>query len=728
MDLLIQESEWGQRNSMLEEKDFELLDESPKAEEIVDNETITQDDFTLTQVDSTVHEQKFQTKPTTFFKDSLKRFAKNKSSVVAAYILGGLLLLSFLVPVFDKSDLSSDNPNRAYETYLAPKLFKAGTGFWDGTQKYKNIPVDISAMPEAKTEEEKQQNWWPSSESFPQRSAISKKKFTEEKYTNDLSSFGKEGYVQFGYNDTYKVGEPISFASKVIPSLTLSENLYLTKFDTYDAEKLKVVEGKTNVRLPDEHSLGETALYFLYEGEDEQHQVVTKEVKVVDYAGVHDIGSAVTASKKDKVDLASIIKTETGETTFTNASFAVRMEVTNKKKTCALIKALAFESESTDEDIQKIFTDMSFVDATKALTFGIDDGYKYWSSTGTRNIYLSKAHFCSFVYDTYEAKFGKTEESNFPITTLLKYQKNGWISFKDKDGVDSLWEIEDGDQAGFYFDKDTFTCTILNEEKCPLAKPIEASDFYGYSTPGALQVKATVYKYKMMNYSKVPSYLMGTDKSGRDMFKYVFEGLRTSLLLGFVTFIVCFTFGLIWGSISGYFGGTVDLLMERFTDILTGIPWFVMMTLIVLHMGSDFKTFAIALCATGWVSTASRTRTQFYRFRGREYVLASRTLGASDARLIAKHILPNGLGTIITGSVLMIPDVIFTEASISYLGLGLKGLSSLGVILSDNQAELMTHPFLLLFPAIVIALIEISFNLFGNGLRDAVNPSLKGGE
>ena len=708
---------------MLEEKDFELLDESPKAEEIVEEE-ITQEDFTLTQVDSTVHEQKFQTKPTTFFKDSMKRFAKNKSSVVAAYILGGLLLLSFLVPVFNKSDLSSDNPNRAYETYLAPKLFQAGTGFWDGTQKYKNIPVDISMMPDAKTDEEKQLNWWPSSESFPQRSAISKKKFTDEKYTNDLSSFGKEGYVQFGYNDTYKVGEPISFASKVIPELDLSEKLYLTKFDTYDAEKLKVVEGKDNVRLPDEHSLGETALYFLYEGEDEQGKKVTKEVKLVDYAGTHDIGSAVAASKKDKVELTSLIKDATNETTFKNASFSVRMEVNNKKKTCALIRAIAFESETTDEDLQAIFTDMSFADATHALMFGLDDGYKYWSSTGTRNIYMSKAHFCSFVYDTYEAKFGKVEDGNFPITTLLKYQKNGWISFKGTNGVESLWE----EDSGFYFDAATFKCTILDEEKCPLAKPIEASDFYGYSTPGALQVKATIYKYKLMNYSKIPTYLMGTDKSGRDMFKYVFEGLRTSLLLGFVTFAVCFTFGLIWGSISGYFGGTVDLLMERFTDILVGIPWFVMMTLIVLHMGSDFKTFAIAMCITGWVTTASRTRTQFYRFRGREYVLASRTLGASDARLIARHILPNGLGTIITGSVLMIPDVIFTEASISYLGLGLKNLSSLGVILSDNQAELMTHPFLLLFPAVVIALIEISFNLFGNGLRDAVNPSLKGGE
>ena len=224
----------------------------------------------------------------------------------------------------------------------------------------------------------------------------------------------------------------------------------------------------------------------------------------------------------------------------------------------------------------------------------------------------------------------------------------------------------------------------------------------------------------------MPRFLLGTDKSGRDMFIYVFEGLRTSLLLGIVTSAICFLFGLLWGSISGYFGGTVDLAMERFTDILSGVPWIVVMTLTIIHLGSTFFTFALALCLTGWIGTSHLTRTQFYRFRGREYVLASRTLGASHARLIAKHILPNAIGTIITSAVLMVPSIIFSEATISYLGLGFKNLASLGVILSDNQVELTNHPYLLIFPATIIALLMISFNLFGNGLRDAVNPSLKG--
>ena len=122
------------------------------------------------------------------------------------------------------------------------------------------------------------------------------------------------------------------------------------------------------------------------------------------------------------------------------------------------------------------------------------------------------------------------------------------------------------------------------------------------------------------------------------------------------------------------------------------------------------------------------TRSQFYRYRDREYVLASRTLGAKTPRLIFRHILPNAIGPIITSSVLMVPSTIFSEATISYLGLGLQAVDSLGVILSETQKTLSVYPYQLLIPAIIISLLMICFNLFGNGLRDAFNPSLKGAE
>jgi len=135
---------------------------------------------------------------------------------------------------------------------------------------------------------------------------------------------------------------------------------------------------------------------------------------------------------------------------------------------------------------------------------------------------------------------------------------------------------------------------------------------------------------------------------------------------------------------------------------------------------------------TGWIGMASRVRMQFYRFKGQEYVLAARTLGAKDSRIIWKHIFPNALGTIITGSVLAIPGVIFSESMLSFLGIinfaTDPKLMSIGTMLSQGSKYLTTYPHVLLFPAVFISLLELSFNLFGNGLRDAFNPSLRGVE
>ena len=233
-----------------------------------------------------------------------------------------------------------------------------------------------------------------------------------------------------------------------------------------------------------------------------------------------------------------------------------------------------------------------------------------------------------------------------------------------------------------------------------------------------------VMGYRMMGYENMPKYLLGSDGNGYDLITISFNGLRTSFILSIIVSAICLSFGLVWGSISGYFGGNVDLFMERFVEILGGVPFIVVMTLAILLLGNNIITFGMALCLTGWMGTAGTTRTQFYRYKGREYILASRTLGASDMRLIFKHILPNALGTIVTGSVLKIPGVIFSEATLSYLNLGLQGSNSFGNILSNNQKFITSAPMLIVFPAIVISIIMISFNLFGNCLRDALNPSL----
>lgn len=682
---------------------------------------IKKEDFVLTQQNTKVHDQKFQTRPTTFLKDSLKRFSKNKSSVVATGILGALLLLAIIVPIADRNDVSVSHPEMIY---LEPKLFNAGTGFWDGTKSWTNIPVDNSADPEGAN---KEANWWPNPERFV-KSAVTKKKFSDLTYTTQPSTYGSHGFMQIGYySDLGDSEEFIEYKTQTMTAeFDVDVNHYLTMFDTYDVNKLQMIDDKTN-KVPDNYTLGQASLYFSYLGGAEAKEYI----EILPYKEAYSIGSEIKELAESKVNISEIIKKALvdkgiSQTKFKQSSFVVRLK--NEKKhvnTCALIRGIGFSTESSNKDFVEQFTAPTFADATKCIlqesTVDSKTNYKYWSVSkyGNKLLFKSQVYYCSFVYDSYEAKLGNKVDNMFPESDLATWASNGWLDWN--------YDTIPNSEGEWVVIPSTFVCDILDPNKCPLTKPLEISDLHVDQSDGVVYyVKAEVTQYKMYGYSSMPIFLFGTDKTGRDMFKYVFEGLRTSLLLGIITTAVCFLFGLLWGSICGYFGGTTDLVMERFTDILSGIPWIVVMTLVIIHMGSNFFTFALALCLTGWIGTAATTRTQFYRFRGREYVLASRTLGASDARLIAKHILPNAMGTIITSAVLMVPSVIFSEATISYLGLGLKNLSSLGVILSNNQSELTTNSYLLIFPSVIIALLMISFNLFGNGLRDAVNPSLKG--
>lgn len=231
-----------------------------------------------------------------------------------------------------------------------------------------------------------------------------------------------------------------------------------------------------------------------------------------------------------------------------------------------------------------------------------------------------------------------------------------------------------------------------------------------------------------------PNHLFGTNQFGQDIFVCLASGARLSFILAFSVSAINFVIGVIYGSVEGYYGGAVDLILERVSDILSSVPFIVVATLFNLHLADKVGpliSLLFAFVLTGWTSIAYRVRTQFYRFKGSEYVLAARTLGASDSRLIFRHILPNSLGTIITGTILTIPGVIFNESMLSYLNiidLQTSGMTSIGTMLSGGNAYLSTYPHIIFFPALFIALLEISFNLFGNGLRDAFNPSLRGAD
>ncbi len=249
------------------------------------------------------------------------------------------------------------------------------------------------------------------------------------------------------------------------------------------------------------------------------------------------------------------------------------------------------------------------------------------------------------------------------------------------------------------------------------------------------RIRVLYHNYYIYNNGFEPNYIFGTDSQGYDLALRMADGVRLSLIIALIVSAVNFVVGAIWGAISGYYGGVVDLTMERITDILNGIPSIVVMSLFQIHLAQKvgpIPSLLFAFFLTGWIGMSSRVRTQFYRFKNQEYVMAARTLGANDWRIIWKHIFPNTLGTIITGSVLAIPGVIFTESMLSYLGivnLGGQDITSLGTLLSAaSQTSWQNYPHLMIFPALIISLLMICFNLFGNGLRDAFNPSLRGVE
>lgn len=229
-----------------------------------------------------------------------------------------------------------------------------------------------------------------------------------------------------------------------------------------------------------------------------------------------------------------------------------------------------------------------------------------------------------------------------------------------------------------------------------------------------------------------PLFLLGTTDSGQDILTCLSSGARFSFILAIVVAAVNLTVGAIYGAIEGYYGGKIDLVMERIVDLLASIPFMIVITLLKYHLNvSHIIILFISFFLTGWTGMAGRTRMQFYRFKNQEYVLVARTLGARDRRIMFKHIFPNAIGTLITSSVLVIPSVIFSETSLTYLGiidLNTGNLTSVGTLLAKGQTFLFTYPHIILFPSIFISLLMLSFNLFGNGLRDAFNPSLRGNE
>ncbi len=623
--------------------------------------------FELTQQNKVLHDVKFETKTTTYAKDAFRRFCKNKSSIVAAIIIGLLLILAFTVPILSPHDLKTPHIK---QSFLSPRIFKAGSGFWDGTKKFENIIYDPATESPAGFKE----------------SAIVKVYKVDDVYLNDSSIYSHGGIFIFEGSkakktegtytyDFMKHKNPVPFTKEIGIKVTV-------KF----ADQSEI---QTDVNKTPEYRI------VLQKNSETDNYIVLRDwtTNVEDFE--FDISAYLTEHNIDLINGYIRFDIKSDGISPYGALYIESFEYTTN---------LDPEAEENEEFLEYL-DDINITDAnaTKLLP---TTAAGYWHSTGTMRVIKTYVSYWTFLYDQYEDKLGFASDYEIGKSVMEGYIANGWCTYDFSVGPSSFVKLSD-------------RCPIeeINEQKSATIAGNEV-----------INLVCDVQVYKVLGFKNMPHFILGTDSSGFDLFTRAFSSLRTSLAVAIIISTVCLTFGLFWGSISGYFGGNVDLAMERFCEILGGMPWIVLMTLIIIKWGNSIGTFAIASCLTGWLGTAGLTRTQFYRFKGREYILSSRTLGSSDMRLIFRHILPNALGTIVTGSVLRIPLVIFSEATLSYLGLGLQGVQSFGVILSDNQQYINSYSYLILFPAFIISLLMISFNLFGNGLRDALNPSLKGSD
>lgn len=244
---------------------------------------------------------------------------------------------------------------------------------------------------------------------------------------------------------------------------------------------------------------------------------------------------------------------------------------------------------------------------------------------------------------------------------------------------------------------------------------------------GVYRTQLDFFRYALDQDAENTHFWFGTDQQGRDLFTLLWQGSRISIFLAITVTSINLMIGLFLGSIAGYYGGLYDLLFDRLIDILANIPFLAILTLLILRYGSTYWIVIVAFIATGWIGSYGATRAQFYRYKLREYVLAARTLGAKDSRIMSKHIFPNAIGTLITSFSLAIPSFIFTESTFSFLGIiNYSNGTSVGRLLAIGQQAMQQHYHLLMFPAIYLSILMLSFNLFANGLRDAFNPSLRG--
>lgn len=239
------------------------------------------------------------------------------------------------------------------------------------------------------------------------------------------------------------------------------------------------------------------------------------------------------------------------------------------------------------------------------------------------------------------------------------------------------------------------------------------------------------YEYDMMDLASsnlMPSlqHPMGTDKFGRDIFVRIMYGARISLSVGFASAFICLFIGIVYGGVAGYIGGKVDMVLMRIVDILYSIPTLLIVILIMLIFGSNIISILIGLCATSWMGMARLVRAQVLTLKEQEFALAAYVLGASKMRILFKHLIINCMGPIIVNVTLMVPSAIFTEAFLSFVGIGISApAASWGTLANEARTLIESNPIQIIWPVASICITMLSLNFIGDGVADAFDPKKK---
>lgn len=755
--------------------------------------SIPADMFEPVNKDKQIFDQRIETKPVGYLMDAWRRFKKNKGSVVAAVIILLLLLFAIIAPFCTPYQMDEADGYYKQARPKVPSQNNTGSGFWDGTyvknqpyQDYINfIGIGIGSMYDGT---DKPFDWNAVEEceynpikkllkSYQQELTIEGKKVIQDRFEYRIDSYYEVGFISVE-GLTMEEYENILAWEQETGKKVIFPIIDTTNEDAFNKNNLNEVyqenfwyrhdknnnpiDADDNVLTLEqikENGLVPNYRYGYVDAEDGKF--------IFDGENYCSVEGLSTAELLEKAVIVSPFKVDAkGEYAYKDGEYVLASTLTPEEQATNTTRYKYNYVSATAKDGEYVFYGDQYKKVAELTTEQLKSAYARYSASFTPTSNKKDAKYILMdgeyiTFEEYQEKTGKGLMAWDSITekymATYSYDANGKYVLVDQNYVaeSSLSEAQKAALVKYYnlkWDSATPGTHIygngeyqsiagLTDQEIVDMMPRYEHGLMMYKRTGAggknLTVRVLYYNYYQYINGREPMFIFGADSQGYDILVRLAQGARLSFILATCVAIINLIIGIFYGSIQGYYGGRTDMIMEYVSEILSGIPVIILVTLFRMHFVdtgkiSQLGALILAFISTGWIGSAYSVRMQFYRFKGQEYVLAARTLGASDLRLITKHIFPNAVGTLVTGWAFVIPNIIFAETTYSYLGIiNFNGMTitSLGTMLSNGQAAgIDRFPHIIFFPALILSLLMISFNLFGNGLRDAFNPSLRGSE